>query len=64
MSFHCSRDIDRADSPHSVGMVYPQVVHVASSTNPVCLTNGGKLDEVQVEFQTYGSLNAARTTPY
>lgn len=55
-----SRDVDGPESPFSVGWVRPQRVQLADRQSPLPLRCGVSLDHVEVEFETYGSLNAQR----
>ncbi len=44
----------------SLGYVETQRVVLASQDDPLFLRGGGRLDEVEVAYETYGTLNAAR----
>ena len=46
------------NAPISVGIVTPQV---ASFNEPLQLSNGGQLDEYQLVYETYGTLNPAKS---
>src|SRR5210317_1828473 len=46
------------NAPTSVGIVTPQV---ASFNEPLQLSNGGQLDEYQLVYETYGTLNPAKS---
>ncbi len=48
------------DSPGSVGWVRPQRLRLIEPPETFSLEAGGKLSPVDVEFETYGELNAAR----
>ncbi|MDZ7703996.1 MAG: homoserine O-acetyltransferase [Trueperaceae bacterium] len=47
------------DTAGSVGVVSSQVMTVATPDDPLELDYGGRLDHVEVAFETYGELNAA-----
>jgi homoserine acetyltransferase len=42
----------------SVGLVRPQVVDVATPNNPLQLEHGGRLEQVAVSYEAYGTLDA------
>lgn len=48
---------DQPDSPHSVGYTKARRVTLASAGNPFPLETGAELRDVEVEFETYGTLN-------
>lgn len=51
---------DPPDSPASVGMTHAQTVRLADASNPLPLDKGDSLDEVIVEYETYGELSPAK----
>lgn len=51
---------DAWDSPRSVGWIRAERVRLADAETPFELEAGGRLKEVDVEYETYGSLNAAK----
>ena len=51
---------DAWDSPRSVGRVRARRVRLADAETPFDLEAGGRLKEVDVEYETYGTLNAAK----
>lgn len=52
--------VDRPDSPDSVGWVTPKRVRIAGPGEPVQLEIGASLDDIEVEYESYGELSAKR----
>lgn len=52
--------VDPPDSPRSVGWVEAQRLTVVGADAPLALEAGGALGPIEVEYETYGTLNAAR----
>ena len=48
------------DHPQSVGYVKPQTLAFFSAQDPFILEGGGKLSAVEIEYETYGELSAAK----
>ncbi|MHC4884188.1 MAG: homoserine O-acetyltransferase MetX [Planctomycetota bacterium] len=48
------------DHPNSVGWVHPQTITLASEAEPFTLDTGATLGPIQVEYETYGTLNTAK----
>lgn len=51
---------DLPDSPQSVGWTRPRRARLADESNPLALECGRTLWPVDVEYETYGEMNAAR----
>lgn len=54
------KEYDAPDSDASVGWVEPRTARLADAASPLELEVGGRLAPVDVEFETYGTLNDAR----
>lgn len=55
-----AHDYDRPDSPRSVGWTEPHRVRLVEAGDPFSLEAGGSLAPIDVEYELYGELNAAR----
>jgi homoserine O-acetyltransferase len=55
-----AHEYDSPDSPRSVGWVEAHRLRVVEPGTPFVLEAGGQIAPVDVEFETYGTLNAAR----
>ena len=53
-------EYDPPDSPRSVGWTRPQTACIATAANPFTLESGETLGPVDVEYETYGALSAAK----
>lgn len=51
---------DRPESESSVGWVQPKRIKIADATAPLHLEIGAVLDDVEVEYETYGKLSPKR----
>ena len=51
---------DPPDSPQSVGWTHAKQIRLATETAPFGLQSGGSVGPVDVEFETYGTLNSDR----
>ena len=54
------KNICGPDHPQSVGYVKPQTLAFFSAQDPFVLEGGGKLSHVEIEYETYGELSAAK----
>ena len=54
------KDIPGPDHPNSVGWVYPQRIRLYEPGEAFELEAGGGISPVDMEYETYGELNAAR----
>ena len=54
------KDYDPPDSPRSVGWTEAQQIRLATAEQPFALEAGGAIGPVDMEYETYGKLNAAR----
>jgi homoserine O-acetyltransferase len=55
-----SREDDPPDSPRSVGYTQAHTIQLATADDPFPLFLGGSIGPVVVEYETYGTLNAAK----
>lgn len=53
------KELSLPDSPSSVGWVTPVRARLATPQNPFPLEVGGSLADAEIEYETYGTLNAA-----
>ena len=54
------KDYDPPDSPRSVGWTEAQQIRLATAEQPFALEASGAIGPVDMEYETYGKLNAAR----
>ena len=55
-----NRKYDPPDSLSSVGLTTPRRLRIADASHPFLLESGARLEEVEVEYETYGELSEAK----